>query len=58
MRIMKGLGLPTLNAFTPVAASSSATNAPHPGLVFLDVDLLFADRTVEPNAHISAASQV
>src|SRR5262249_29970312 len=30
-RIITGLGLPTLNAFTPVAASSNATKAPQPG---------------------------
>ena len=30
-RIITGLGLPTLNARTPVAASSMATIAPHPG---------------------------
>ena len=31
MRMMTGLGLPTLNAFSPEADSSSATMAPHPG---------------------------
>ena len=30
-RIMTGLGLPTLNALTPVAVSSMATIAPQPG---------------------------
>ncbi len=30
-RIMQGLGLPTLNALTPVAVSSIATIAPQPG---------------------------
>ena len=30
-RIMTGLGLPTLNALTPVAVSSMATMAPQPG---------------------------
>ena len=28
---MSGLGLPTLNAFAPVAVSSRATRAPQPG---------------------------
>ena len=40
MRIMMGLGLPTLKAFIPEAASSMATMAPQPGRMPLSVGQL------------------